>query len=106
MDNPAPIPPVVLNGHLPVQDIDLSDAQYPRDGVIYQPTNPNIVRERDAVFLQSLTQSINNSAHVSTLGHRANFVNGPPVGYGLRFIVHREAIAASSVTLAVVPFAR
>lgn len=68
MDNPAPIPPVVLNGHLPVQDIDLSDAQYPRDGVIYQPTNPNIVRERDAVFLQSLTQSINNSAHVSTLG--------------------------------------
>lgn len=68
MDNPAPIPPVVLNGHLPVQDIDLSDAQYPRDGVTYQPRNPNIVREPDAVFLQSLTQSINNSAHVSTLG--------------------------------------
>ncbi|THW05715.1 hypothetical protein D6D25_08172 [Aureobasidium pullulans] len=30
MDNPAPIPPVVLNGHLPVQDIDLSDVQPPR----------------------------------------------------------------------------
>ncbi|THV83437.1 hypothetical protein D6D26_10185 [Aureobasidium pullulans] len=69
-------------------DIDLSDAQYPRDGVTYQPTNPNIVREPHAVVLQSLTQSINNSAHVSTLGHRVNFVNGPPVGYGL-FTVHR-----------------
>ena len=68
MANPPPISPVVLNGHLPVQDIDLSDAQYPRDGVIYQPTNPNIVRESDAVILQNLTQSINNSAHVSTLG--------------------------------------
>ncbi|CAC9893919.1 unnamed protein product [Aureobasidium pullulans] len=91
MANPAPIPPVVLNGHLPVQDIDLSDAQYPRDGVTYQPTNPNIVREPDAVFLQSLTQSINNSAHVSTLGHRVNFVNGTPVGYGL-FTVHRPFV--------------
>ncbi|THX74322.1 hypothetical protein D6D05_07009 [Aureobasidium pullulans] len=91
MANPPPIPPVVLNGHLPVQDIDLSDAQYPRDGVIYQPTNPNIVREPDAVFLQSLTQSINNSAHVSTLGHRVNFVNGTPVGYGL-FTVHRPSV--------------
>lgn len=69
MANPPPIPPVVLNGHLPVQDIDLSDAQYPRDGVIYQPTNPNIVREPDAVFLKSLTQSINNSVRVSTLGN-------------------------------------
>ncbi|THW10327.1 hypothetical protein D6D24_08046 [Aureobasidium pullulans] len=88
MANPPPIPPVVLNGHLPVQDIDLSDAQYPRDGVIYQPTNPNIVREPDAVFLKSLTQSINNSVRVSTLGHPVNFVNGPPVGYGL-FTVHR-----------------
>ena len=68
MANPPPIPPVVLNGQLPVQDIDLSDAQYPRDGVIYQPTNSNIVREPDAVFLQSLTQFINNSAHVSALG--------------------------------------
>ncbi|TIA41742.1 hypothetical protein D6C78_01611 [Aureobasidium pullulans] len=88
MAEPPPTPPVILYGHILVQDIDLSDAQYPRDGVIYQPTNPNIVREPDAVFLQSLTQSINNSAHVSTLGHRVNFVNGPPVGYGL-FTVHR-----------------
>ncbi|THY04389.1 hypothetical protein D6D03_03712 [Aureobasidium pullulans] len=95
MANPPPIPPVVLNGHLPVQDIKLSDAQYPRDGVTYQPTNPNIVREPDAVILQSLTQSINNSAHADQfqllLGHRVNFVNGPPVGYGL-FTVHRPFV--------------